>query len=303
MALHETPERTGPGDPFAANRGRLLGLAYRMLGSRCDAEDVLQDAYVRYAGVDAGRIRDVEAYLVRTVTNLCLDRLKSAQAQREVYIGPWLPEPVLDDGELSPQTAAEYAEDLSFALLLTLERLSPPERAAFLLHDVFEVPFAEIAGTLGRSETTARQLAARARKAVRMGRPGRRAAKDAHAALLQEFAAALATGDLERLRTVLAADAVAYNDGGGVKPAALKPVRGADRVARLFHGLQRKVRERGHVVEAVPARINGWPGMLVYLDGALDQTVAVDVVDGFITAIYVVRNPRKLGEPGMRTCA
>jgi RNA polymerase sigma-70 factor (ECF subfamily) len=149
------------GDPLSPHRGKLLGLAYRMLGSRADAEDVLQDAYLRFAS--ARDVANAEAFLVTIVTRLCLDRLKSARARREIYVGPWLPEPVLDADTLSPHAATELADDLSFALMLALERLSPAERAAFLLHDVFDAPFAEIASALGKSEAACRQLAARAR--------------------------------------------------------------------------------------------------------------------------------------------
>src|SRR5689334_20618847 len=172
-------------DPLAPHRGRLLGLAYRMLGSRSDAEDVVQDAYVRFAG--ARDVRNPEALLVTIVTRLCLDRLKSARAQREVYVGPWLPEPVFDADGLAADAATELADDLSFALMLALERLSPLERAAFLLHDVFDRPFSEVALTLERTEPACRQLAARARSAVRDQRPTPAAAHDKHARLLSAF--------------------------------------------------------------------------------------------------------------------
>ncbi len=285
---------TGHADPFAACRGRLLGLAYRMLGSRADAEDVLQDAYLRFRGVDAAKIRNVEAFLVTTVTRLCLDRLKSARARREVYVGPWLPEPVLDGAALSPETAAELADDLSFALMLTLEKLSAPERAAFLLHDVFDAPFAQIAESLGKSEAACRQLAARARKAVRGERPSRPAPAEAHQALLQRFAEALSTGDASGLEALLTADAVSYSDGGGIKTAARQPVRGAERIALFFTGLVRKHRARGGTSTFRPAEINGAPGFVVYVDGELDHTFSIDVQDDRIAAIYVVRNPEKL---------
>src|SRR3954449_7345926 len=176
-------------DPLAPHRGRLLGLAYRMLGSRSDAEDVVQDAYLRFAG--AQDIHNAEAFLVTVVTRLCLDRLKSARAQREVYVGPWLPEPVCDAEGLSPEAATELADDLSFALLLALDRLSPMERAAFLLHDVFDTPFSEIAAMLGRSEEACRQLATRARRAVRDERPLPAARPDNHARLLTAFGEAV----------------------------------------------------------------------------------------------------------------
>ncbi|MDJ0949475.1 MAG: sigma-70 family RNA polymerase sigma factor [Alphaproteobacteria bacterium] len=279
---------------FAACHGRLQGLAYRMLGSRADAEDVLQDAYLRVTEADQRAIRNPEAFLFTTVTRLCLDQLKSARARREVYVGPWLPEPVLDTEGLSPDSAAEIADDLSFALLLTLEKLSAPERAAFLLHDVFDAPYAQVADALGKSEAACRQLAARARKAVRSERPARPAPPEAHETLLAKFAEAITTGDPSRLEALLAADVVAYSDGGGVKIAARKPIRGAENVARFFIGLVRKHRARGGTSSFALAKINGAPGFIVHVDGALDQTLSIDVQNGRIAAFYIVRNPEKL---------
>ncbi len=280
---------------FAASRGRLQGLAYRMLGSRADAEDIVQDAYLRVSQADHDGIRDAEAFLFTTVTRLCLDQLKSARARREVYVSPWLPEPILDADGLSPETAAEVADDLSFALLLTLEKLSAPERAAFLLHDVFDSSYAHVAETLGKSEAACRQLAARARRAVKSARPSRPAPAETHQALLTKFVEAAATGDASRLEALLTADVVAYSDGGGVKVAARRPVYGADRVAQFFASLNRKFRNAGGVAEVEFATINGAPGLVVRLDGEFDHTMSIDVRDGQIAAIYVVRNPHKLG--------
>jgi RNA polymerase sigma-70 factor, ECF subfamily len=277
-------------DPIAPHRGRLLGLAYRMLGSRSDAEDVVQDAYLRF--VDASDIRNPEAFLVTVVTRLCLDRLRSAKAQREIYVGPWLPEPVFDTASLSADAATEFADDLSFALLLALERLSPQERAAFLLHDVFDVPFAEIATMIDRSEPACRQLATRARRALRDERPMSAAAPDHHAHLLQAFLEAVASGNLSRLTGLLRDDAVALTDGGGRKAAALNPVQGADKIARLFIGLAGKA--VGRDVHIEPAVINGSIGALLYLDGELDHSISISVDGEKIAAIYLVRNPDKL---------
>lgn len=285
---------TAAQDPLGAYRGRLLGLAYRMLGSRADAEDVLQDAYMRYARADRADVDNIEAYLVTTVTRLCLDQLKSARAKREVYVGPWLPEPVLDTESLSPHRALEIADDLSFALLLTLERLSAPERAAFLLHDVFDAPFTVIAAALGRSEEACRQLAARARKAVRAHRPPRVVTREAHDALLKKFADAAKSGDASRLQALLAADAMALTDGGGKKTAALNPVYGADKIARFITGIMRKNAAGGRKVALVHARINGEAGVLIFIDGALDSTLSLDSDGERITAVYLVRNPDKL---------
>jgi RNA polymerase sigma-70 factor (ECF subfamily) len=277
-------------DPLAPHRGRLLGLAYRMLGSRSDAEDVVQDAYLRFAG--AQDVHNAEAFLVTVVTRLCLDRLKSARAQREVYVGPWLPEPVFDAEGLSADTATELADDLSFALLLALDRLSPMERAAFLLHDVFDTPFSEIAAMLDRTEASCRQLASRARRAVRDEHPPPATTPDSHARLLQAFGEAVASGNVARLAELLRADAVALTDGGGRKTAALNPIVGADKIARFFIGLAAK--NAGHDIRIEPAMINGAFGALLYLDGELDHTMSMAISGEKIAAIYIVRNPDKL---------
>jgi len=282
--------RPHDGDPLAPHRGRLLGLAYRMLGSRSDAEDIVQDAYLRFAGAEG--VQNPEAFLVTVVTRLCLDRLKSAKAQREVYVGPWLPEPVCDAEGLSPDAATELADDLSFALLLALDRLSPMQRAAFLLHDVFDTPFAEVAAMLDRSEASCRQLATRARRAVRDNRPAPAATPDSHARLLTAFSDAVASGNVRQLAELLRADAVALTDGGGRKFAALNPIIGADKVARFFIGLAGKT--AGHHVHIEPAIINGAVGALLYLDGELDLTLSMAIDGERIAAIYVVRNPDKL---------
>jgi len=277
-------------DPLAPHRGRLLGLAYRMLGSRSDAEDVVQDAYLRFAG--AQDVHNPEAFLVTIVTRLCLDRLKSAKAQREVYVGPWLPEPVFDAEGLSAEAATELADDLSFALLLALDRLSPMERAAFLLHDVFDTPFSEVAAMLDRTEAACRQLASRARRAVRDERPPPGATPDSHARLLQAFNDAVASGNVRQLAELLREDAVAITDGGGRKFAARNPIIGADKVARFFIGLAGKT--AGQNVRIEPAVINGAVGALLYLDGELDLTLSMAIDGEKIAAIYVVRNPDKL---------
>jgi RNA polymerase sigma-70 factor (ECF subfamily) len=282
--------RPHDGDPLAPHRGRLLGLAYRMLGSRSDADDVVQDAYLRFAG--AQDVHNAEAFLVTVVTRLCLDRLKSAKALREVYVGPWLPEPVFDTESLSADAATELADDLSFALLLALDRLSPLERAAFLLHDVFDTPFSEVAAMLDRSEAACRQLASRARRAVRDERPAPTAKPDSHARLLQAFSDAVASGNVRQLAELLHEDAVAITDGGGRKFAARNPIVGADKVARFFIGLAGKI--AGQDVRIQPAVINGAVGALLYLDGELDLTLSMAIDGEKIAAIYIVRNPDKL---------
>jgi RNA polymerase sigma-70 factor (ECF subfamily) len=282
--------RPRDGDPLAPHRGRLLGLAYRMLGSRSDAEDIVQDAYLRFAG--AQDVQNSEAFLVTVVTRLCLDRLKSARVQREGYVGPWLPEPVCDAEGLSPDAATELADDLSFALLLALDRLSPMERAAFLLHDVFDTPFSEVASMLDRSEAACRQLATRARRAVRDERPTPAATPDNHARLLMAFSEAATSGNVVRLAELLCEDAVAITDGGGRKTAALNPIIGAAKIARFFIGVTAK--NAGRDIRIEPAMINGAVGALLYLDGELDHAVSMAIDGERIAAIYIVRNPDKL---------
>lgn len=280
-------------EAFEKLRGRLTGLAYRMLGSRADAEDAVQDAFLRWSAADRARVSNAEAYLVRVVTRLCLDKLKSAQARREVYVGPWLPEPVLDADALSPERHTELADDLSFALLLALDRLSPLERAAFLLHDVFDAPFSDVAMTLDRSEAACRQLAARARKAVREQRPSPAPLQE-HERLLAAFTQAAVSGDLAALKAVLAEDVVLLSDGGGRKLAALNPVRGADNIARFITSIVRKLNAANAETGAQVLTVNGAPALMLYLDGVLDQVQMIAVENGRIAALYLVRNPDKL---------
>lgn len=275
---------------FVAVRPQLLGLAYRMLGSRAEAEDVAQDAWVRWASAEA--VENPRAFLIRVVTRLCLDRLKAARTKRETYIGPWLPEPVIDEAALRPDLTTELADDLSFGLLLALETLSPSERAAFLLHDVFELPFTEIADLLDVSEPASRQLASRARKAVRTGK--RRAVDEAtHQRLVGAFLLALASGDLDRLKAVLREDVVAISDGGGQARAALKPITGPDRVARLFLGLARKAADPALAMRA--GMVNGATGLILITGERLDQVILFETDDAHICSVYLVRNPDKLG--------
>jgi RNA polymerase sigma-70 factor (ECF subfamily) len=288
---------TAQTDPLAPHRERLLGLAYRMLGSFADAEDVLQDTFIRLRAAPAAPVANPEAYLVTTVTRLCLDRLKSARCRRETYIGPWLPEPVLDGEALSAGTTAELAQDLSFALLLLLDRLSPPERAAFLLHDVFDLPFTEIADILDRSQPACRQLASRARKTIHAGRPGHapsacRTPIDQQSRLLHAFGTAIATGDIAALTNLLRKDAVLVSDGGGAKPAARNPISGADRIARFLIGLARK--PTAAALHSEPRMVNGALGVVNFVGNDLEQVISM-VADGDrIAAIYIVRNPQKL---------
>ena len=276
---------------FETHRERLFGLAYRMLGSRADAEDIVQETWLRVSSATP-QIDNLQAYLLTVATRLCLDQLKSARTKREQYVGTWLPEPVISTATPSPAEHIELADDLSFALLLTLEKLTPPERAAFLLHDVFALSFKEVAKSLGRSEASCRQLASRARKAVRQSKPKQAVPTETHRALLSQFSKATQTGDLDGLKRLLHDEAILYSDGGGVKLAALNPVFGADKIARFFLGVAGKVEQDS--VSVAAKTINSHPGLLVYVDGELDLTVGIDCYDNRIAVIYLVRNPEKL---------
>jgi RNA polymerase sigma-70 factor (ECF subfamily) len=281
---------------FEPHRRHLRGLAYRMLGSLADAEDVVQDAYLRWHRAERGAVADPRRFLSTVVTRLCLDLLKSARARRETYVGPWLPEPVLDSAALAlaPESEADLAEDLSVALMLTLERLSPLERAAFLLHDVFGLGFDAVAETLGRSEPACRQLAARARANVREARPRFRASRDAGARLAAAFMKASATGDASSLRALLAEGAVLLTDGGGRRKAALNPIVGADKIVRFLVKQAEKGRTAGYV-RVEPATINGLAGFVLTDRNEFVETIAFEPdAEGRIAAIYHVRNPDKL---------
>jgi len=277
---------------FETHRRALTGLAYRMLGSRAEAEDIVQDAYLRWHAADRAAIEEPRRYLGTVVTRLCLDRMKSAQARRELYVGQWLPEPVVDevfDGE----AAGEVAHDISVALMLVLERLSPLERASFLLHDVFGLDFAEIARALGRGEAACRQLAARARAHIEDGRPRFPASREDGHRLAAAFQAAMTSGDTRAFVQILAKDAVLYSDGGGKRAAALNPIRGADRILRFFAGVARKNPALA-AIAARPATVNGLPGFVLReTDGSID-TMAIEHHGGRIVAIYMIRNPEKL---------
>ncbi len=284
-------------DEFEAHRRHLRAIAYRMLGSRAEAEDAVQDAWLRWHSADRAQVENARAFLSATLTRLCLDRLKSAQAQREVYVGAWLPEPVVDDVDdyqPGPEAMHEFAHDLSFAFLLTLERLSPAERAAFLLHDVFDMSFIEIAGVLGKSEAACRQLASRARGNVRENRPGFKVSPEEEGRLAWAFAAAIRDGDVAALARVLAEDAMMISDGGGRATAVPKPLSGRELVAKVIIGFARQYDPQGYRMR--PARINGLPGCVIStMEGELVQTVALEAgKQGKISAIYVMRNPVKL---------
>jgi RNA polymerase sigma-70 factor (ECF subfamily) len=277
---------------FEAHRHRLVGLAYRMLGSRAEAEDAVQDAYLRWHAADRDAVKEPRHFLSTVVTRLCLDRMKSAQARREVYVGPWLPEPVVDEA-FDADTQSDFAHDLSMALMLTLERLSPLERAAFLLHDVFDLDYAEVSRALDRNEAACRQLAARARDHIHSERPRFPASQEEGQRLALAFRKAADMGDVQTLMAMLAKDAILYSDGGGKKAAALNPITGADKIMRFFEGIARKNAALAQT-QVRPATINGMAGFVTReTDGTLD-TMAFETYDNQIVAIYLVRNPDKL---------
>lgn len=269
---------------FAPLRPRLVRVAYRMLGSVADAEDAVQEAFIRWMKTERDEIREPEAFLRRVVTRLCLDQLKSARRQRETYIGPWLPDPVLDE---------EEEDDVTLPLMLALERLSPLERAAFLLHDVFGLDFDEVAATIKREPAACRQLAARARGHVRQERPRFKLEKERGLELAEAFFAASRSGDMTALGAMLAADVSIHSDGGGKRPAALRPIIGLEGVLKLHAYLATLFIENGsRLVRA--GFINGLPGFVTLEADGEFQTTALDIEDGKVAAIYVMRNPGKL---------
>lgn len=275
-------------ETFQAARGRLFGIAYRMLGSATEAEDLLQDAWVRWQGTDRDAVREPAAFLATTVTRLALTALESARARREVYVGPWLPEPMLTHDD--PALGAERTEALSLAVLTLLEKLTPAERAAFVLHEAFDYPFRQVAEVLEISEANARQLASRARahldreRAAPVG-PGEQQR------LLAAFVDAAERGDLEALEAVLAEDVVALSDGGGVVLAARKPVVGRERVARFLLGILERFAQD---IESVPAQINGELGFIGVRDGEPMAVWALEIGPHGIRRFLNVMNPAKL---------
>jgi len=273
---------------FEAHRPRLLRIAYRMLGSRSEAEDVVQDAWLRWVAADRTGVAAPDRFLARVVTRLCLDQIKSARARRESYVGPWLPEPLVE-------AAADGVDedDLTLTLMLALERLSPLERAAFLLHDVFGLPLGDVAETLGRAPPAVRQLAARARRNVRAARPRYPVTRDEGERVARAFFEASASGDVARLRTLLADRVTLSSDGGGKVLAFVNPIRGLERLLRLYAGVRRKWGDdRAALVAFV--WIDGLPGYVSRERGGLLQTTALAIENGRIDAIYVTRNPDKL---------
>jgi RNA polymerase sigma-70 factor, ECF subfamily len=276
---------------FEQSRRRLFGLSYRMLGSKADAEDMVQEAYLRWHQAPAEEIRSPEAWLVTVVTRLCIDRLRSAAAERETYPGNWLPEPLFVESSPSPEEQVELASNLSMAFMILLERLAPAERAAFLLRDVFDCPYSEIARIIGKSETACRQIVSRARERVRRDQPRFEASEEDRLRLMEKFAAAIDANDEQTLLALFAEDATLTSDGGGKAPAARNVIRGAERLTRLFLGVARKL--KGNVTRTF-LPINGEPGLVTFVDGRPVSALSF-VTDGVrIHALYNVLNPDKL---------
>jgi RNA polymerase sigma-70 factor (ECF subfamily) len=291
MLEHETRTRSRDAGVFERHRSRLFGIAYRMLGSVHDAEDVVQEAYLRWHQADAAEVRTPEAWLVAVTTRLSIDRLRHAAVERERYAGMWLPEPIATDPASVPDRRADLASDLSMAFLVLLERLAPEERAALLLRDVFDSGYDEIARVLEKSEPACRQLVHRARERVRGDRSRFAVAPETRERLLERLLAALHADDQDAVLALVAEDATWTSDGGGRVPATRKVVRGAERVARLLLGLERKW---GDIVRHRVAWINGEPALATYADGRLAFTTSV-VTDGErLLAFYRVLNPEKL---------
>ena len=288
-----SPGRDGLADPateaFLAHRNLLFTVAYEMLGSAADAEDVLQETWLRWAGVDLETIRDQRAYLVRITTRQALGRLRTLGRRKESYVGPWLPEPLLTAPDVADDI--ELAESVSMAMLLVLETLTPTERAVFVLHDVFDFDYDEIAESVDKSQAAVRQIAHRARAHVAARRPRGVVSPAESRAALEAFQLAAETGDMQRLLDLLAPDVVFLGDGGGVVQAVHVPIIGAGKVARLLTSGLRRV---AAMASLQPAEVNGYPSLVLRLNGEIDTVIAVRFDDGRISGLYAVRNPAKL---------
>ncbi|MGW2051865.1 RNA polymerase sigma-70 factor [Streptomyces sp. NPDC001858] len=286
MSDHVTDPAT---ESFVAHRNLLFTVAYEMLGSVADAEDVLQETWLRWVNVDLAEVRDHRAYLVRITTRQALNRLRTLQRRKEAYVGPWLPEPLLTAPDVAEDV--ELSESLSLALMLVLETLSPTERAVFVLHEVFDVGYEDIAAAIDKSPSAARQIAYRARQHVDARRPRTPVTAEETRAAMESFQSALATGDLQGLLDVLAPDVVFVSDGGGLKMAALKPVIGAEKVLRYMAG---SVEKAGGAFSSESTTINGNPALILRVDGEIDGVLAFRVDNGRVTDLFYVRNPEKL---------
>jgi RNA polymerase sigma-70 factor (TIGR02957 family) len=276
-------------EAFVAHRNLLFTVAYEMLGSAADAEDVLQETWLRWVKVDLADVRDQRAYLVRITTRQSLNRLRTMKRRREAYVGLWLPDPLLTTQDVAEDV--ELAESVSMAMMVVLETLSPTERAVFVLREVFDVSYEEIAAAVDKSAAAVRLIAHRARRHVDARRPRKVVSPSETRAALESFQRALETGDLQGLLDVLSPEIVLLNDGGGVKQAALRPIVGADKVVRFIVGGSGKT---GGTLTSAPTLVNGNPALVVRLDGEIDGVLAIRVEDARITALYYVRNPEKL---------
>lgn len=276
-------------EAFVAHRNLLFTVAYEILGSAADAEDVLQETWLRWAQVDLAQVRDQRAYLLRVTTRRALDRLRALRRRKEDYIGPWLPEPLLTSPDVAEH--AELAESLSMAMMLVLETLSPTERAVFVLREVFDVGYDEIAEAVGKTPAAVRQIAHRSRKHVDARRPHATVSTRQTQAALESFLHAVETGDLQGVLDVLAPDVALISDGGGVRSAALRPVTGVAKVVRL---LVASLGDKEGALTGEPTTVNGDPALLLRLDGEIDSVMAIRVEEGLVTDIYFVRNPAKL---------
>jgi RNA polymerase sigma-70 factor (ECF subfamily) len=286
LSDHATDPAT---ETFVAHRDLLFTVAYELLGSAADAEDVLQETWLRWVKVDLGRVRDQRAYLVRITTRQALNRLRTLRRRKEAYVGPWLPEPLLTAPDVAEDV--ELAESVSMALMLVLETLSPTERAVFVLREAFDVSYDEIAAAVDKSPAAVRQIAHRARRHVEARRPREVASPSETRAALEALRRALDTGDLQGLLDVLAPEVVLVSDGGGVKQAALRPIVGAEKVVRAVVGGYGKTEG---ALTGDPTVVNGNPALVVRLDGEIDGVLAIRVEGARITGLYYVRNPEKL---------
>ena len=291
-------EPSAPAAAFQALRPRLFSIAYRMLGTRADADDVVQDAWLRWHGSGQAQLAQLaspEAWLVTVTPRLAIDRLRSRKAERETYIGWWLPEPLVeleDVAQRTPESAAELASEVSFAFMLVLERLSPDERAAFLMRQVFDQDYADIAAMLNKSEASCRQMVHRAQTRVQQEKPRFEVARDTHRELLEQFMRAAASGDRAAMKAMMADDVQLVADGGGKVNSFLHVLHGAGRVAGVYWSLEH---QNPRQVAYRQARINGEAGLLRYVGGKLESAQSFIVDDGRIVAVYIMRNPDKLG--------
>ncbi|QJD94192.1 RNA polymerase sigma-70 factor [Duganella dendranthematis] len=276
---------------FAALRPRLFSIAYRMLGTRADADDVVQDAWLRWHGSDRAQVQSPEAWLVTIATRLAVDRLRARLSERSTYVGWWLPEPIVELDERTPESSAELASEVSMAFMWVLERLSPEERAAFLMRQVFEHEYADIADMLGKSEAACRQMVHRAQQRVQQQQPRFAVPREQHQALLGRFMAAAQNGDRAAMKTLLADDVQLVADGGGKVNSYLRVLHGAGRVAGSFWSLEHQYPQQ---VMYRQARINGEPGLLRYVGGKLESAQSFLIDNDRIIAVFIVRNPDKL---------